>query len=437
VIDGTAVAAPVPPLLVPPDAARTHAASYFRPFLMHAPIGPSLAIAELSGDRLTVWTHSQGVSLTRGALARALEMPAERVRLIHGDGPGCYGHDAADDVALDAALLARAVPGRPVRVQLTREDENAWEPYGPAMRVDLRASLDRSGRVIAWSHDVWSNTHVGRPIPGEPGSQLAPAWLLAKSLARPEPRARLAPEVGIHRNATPYYAFPSRRVVKHLVRPSPLRTSSLRGLGAFANVFAIESFMDELAHASGQDALELRLRHLDDPRAREVLEAAAARAGWGTAQGDGRGRGLAFARYANGKAYAAIAVELSTDPAAERVRLERAVIAADAGQIVDPSGLANQLEGGFLQAASWTLLEEVRFGATRIESRDWSRYPMLGFADVPEIETVLIDRPGAPFLGAGEAAQGPTPAAIANAIFRACGRRLRRTPFLRRPADPR
>ncbi len=428
VVDGTPLAEPVPPQVDPDGAALTLEASYGRPFLMHGSIGPSLAIAQLRGDQLTVHTHSQGISLTRHALARALDLPVQQIRLIHADGPGCYGHNSADDVVLDAALLARAVPGRPVRVQLTREQEHGWEPYGPAMRIDLRASLDAQARVIAWSHEVWSNTHVGRPMGGEQGSQLAAAWLLERPLPRPEPRARLAPEVGIHRNATPYYAFPRKRVIKHLVRPSPLRTSSLRGLGAFANVFAIESFMDELAHAAGRDPLVFRLRHLQDERAREVLEAAAGRAGWGEDPGPGRGRGLGFARYANGKAYAAIVVDARVE--AGRIRLERAVIAADAGQIVDPSGLANQLEGGFLQAASWALHEQVSFDATRITSRDWSGYPTLSFAEVPALETLLLDRPGAPFLGAGEATQGPAPAAIANAVFAACGRRLRRTPFL-------
>jgi CO/xanthine dehydrogenase Mo-binding subunit len=431
VIDGVAVEGPLPPLVDPPGAALTLEASYFRPFVMHGAMGPSLAIAELREGWLTVHTHSQGVSLTRHALARVMDLPAERVRLIHGDGPGCYGHNCADDVVLDAALLARAVPGRPVRVQLTREEEHTWEPYGPAMRVDLRASLDAQGRLLAWSHEGRSNTHVGRPRPAEEGSQLAAAWLLERPIARPEPRARLGPEVGIHRNATPCYAIPRKRVIKHMVKTSPVRTSSLRGLGAFANVFAIESFMDELALASGQDPLEFRLRHLDDARAREVLETAAGRAGFREATPPGRGRGLAFARYTNAKAYTAIVVELEADSELERVRLRRVVIAADAGQIVDPSGLANQLEGGFLQAASWALHEQVRFDAHRITSRDWSTYPVLGFGEVPEIETVLLDRPGLAYLGAGEAAQGPTPAAIANAIFAGCGRRLRRTPFLR------
>ena len=428
VVEGVPQERPVSPWSEPREAARTLEASYERPFVMHASLGPSSALARLENDRLTVFSHSQSITLTRLALAQALDRPAESIRLIHADGPGCYGHNAADDAALDAALLALAVPGRPVLFQHVREDENRWEPYGPAMRVDMKASLDRGGRILAWSHDAISNTHVGRPIPGTDGSQLAPAWLRAVPLARPEPRARLAPEVGIHRNAWPAYALPDVRVVKHLVKSTALRTSSLRGLGAFANVFAIESFMDELAEACGSDPVAFRLRHLDDPRARAVLEAAAARADWRRPAASGRGQGIAYARYENSKAYAAVVAEVEVGRGGE-IRLERLVIAADAGLVIDPNGLANQLEGGAVQAASWTLKEAVRFDRTRVTSVDWETYPILTFAESPRVETVLLDRPEETSLGAGEATQGPTPAAIANAVFHASGLRLRRTPF--------
>jgi CO/xanthine dehydrogenase Mo-binding subunit len=220
-------------------------------------------------------------------------------------------------------------------------------------------------------------------------------------------------------------------VVKHFVAGSPFRTSSLRGLGAYGNVFAIESFLDELAAAAGQDPVAFRLRHLADPRARDVLAAAAERIGWRSAPRpgrSGRGHGVALARYKNQKAWCAVAVELTVDGSAA-VRLERAAIAADAGQIVDPDGLANQLEGGFVQAASWTLREAVTFDRMRVTSTDWQSYPILGFGEVPEVETVLIDRPGEPWLGAGEASQGPTAAAIANAIFDATGLRVRDLPL--------
>jgi CO/xanthine dehydrogenase Mo-binding subunit len=433
VIDGTAVEAPVPAIATPPDAAHTLRASYTRPFQMHGSIGPSAAVAHELDGRLTVWTSSQGVSVLRVALAQALGVDAERLRLIHVEGPGCYGHNGADDAALDAALLARALPGRPVHVQWTRNDEHAWEPYGAAMIIDLQASLDASGRVTDWNHDVRSFTHVSRAVPhGPETSALIAAWHRAAPMSRPTPRPVLAYHMGIHRNADPIYAFPRRRVVKHFLAGSPFRTSSLRALGAYANVFAIESFIDELAVAAGLDPLEFRLRQLDDPRGRDVLLAAAERFGWRPAPRpgrSGRGRGLAFARYKNQKTWCAVAVELTVDDASAAIRLERAAIAADAGQIVDPDGIVNQLEGGFVQAASWTLREEVKFDRLRVTTADWQSYPILRFGEIPELETVLLDRPGEPWLGAGEAAQGPTAAAIANAVFDATGLRARDLPL--------
>jgi len=412
------------PWIEPAGAAQTLKAVYARPFLLHGAMGPSAAAALEEAGQLTLWTHSQSVSVTRDAIAHALQRPADTVRLIHRDGPGCYGHNGADDAALDAALLAQAVPGRPVMLQWTREDENRWEPYGPAMRVDLCASLDRSGRVMAWSHEVTSFNQLSRAFPPHRSAQLSTTWLRSNALERPEPTPLMLHEIGEYRNATPYYDLPDVRVVRRLIRAQPLRTSSIRGLGAFANVFAIESFVDELAFAAGIDPLAFRLMHLKESRAREVLHAATERAGW-TSDAP---LGIAFARYENCRTYAAIVVELEVD---ERgvIRLRRAVIAADAGQIVDPQGLANQLEGGFVQAASWTLREAVRFEKGQSASLDWESYPILGFAEVPEVETVLLNQPGAPFLGAGEATQGPTPAAIANALFRVTGKRLRETPF--------
>ena len=429
VIDGRPAEGPVPPLVDPERASRTLAASYFRPYHMHASIGPSAAIARLEDGALTVWSHSQGVGLLRLALAEALSLDADAIRVIHAPGPGCYGHNGADDAALDAALLARSLPGRAVRLQWTREDEHAWEPYGPAALVDMRASLDDAGRVIAWSHEVRSNTHMGRPAPAGERSHFVADWHRAKARPPPDPRPRMEPHAGIHRGADPIYAFPEKRVIKHLVEPTPLRVSSTRGLGSYANVFAIESFMDELADAAGIDPLAFRLAHLEDPRGRAVIEAAAGRAGWRRGGGDGRGQGLGFARYKNAQTWAAIVVEVAVDAATGVIRLERAVIAADAGQVVDPDGLKNQLEGGFVQAASWTLVEQVRFDNTRITSRDWESYPILTFPEIPEIETILLDRPGEPWLGAGEASQGPTPGAIANAVAHACGPRLRQIPF--------
>jgi nicotinate dehydrogenase subunit B len=348
------------------------------------------------------------------------------------EGPGCYGHNGADDAALDAALLARALPGRPVSLKWMRADEFAWEPYGPAMVVKMQASLNEAGEVIDWNHDVWGYSHLGRPFSARSTSGLLAAWHLAEPFRRPRPRTSRGSHVGLQRNADPLYAFPCRRIVKHFVPRSPLRVSMLRGLGAYANVFAIESFMDELAHAAGADPVEFRLRHLADERARDVIAAAAERAGWQPGQrspGDGRGRGIAFAQYKNRQCYVAVVVDLRVNRSSGQIRLERAIIAADAGQIVNPDGLSSQFEGGFVQGASWTLKEQVAFDRHRVISTDWYSYPVMRFPDAPEIETVLINRPGQPYLGSGEAAPMSTGAAIANAVFDAVGIRLRQVPF--------
>jgi nicotinate dehydrogenase subunit B len=430
VVDGTPVDGSIDPIAIPEGAAQTLRATYTRPYHMHASIGPSAALAEWTGDTLTVWTSSQGVFVLRDALAQALGVDPGKVRVVHVEGPGCYGHNGADDAALDAALLARAVPGRPVRLQWTRQDEHAWEPYGPAMVMQLQASLDGSGSLLDWNHDVWSNTHIARALPYGDRSGLIAAWHRASAMPPPQPFPMLIYHAGIHRNADPLYAVPRRRIVKHFVETTPLRVSSTRSLGAYANVFAIESFMDELAHAAGVDPLAFRLQHLQDERARVVLTAAAERAGWAQRRKEfGRGTGIGFAQYKNQKCYAAVVVDLRVDLDTAQIVLERAVIAADAGQIIDPSGLANQLEGGVIQSASWTLKEQVTFDRTRITSVDWESYPILTFPEAPEVVIALIDRPGRPSLGSGEATQGPTAGAIANAVFDAIGVRLRDIPF--------
>jgi len=426
VVDGTPVDDPIPPIETPAGAAQTLAATYYRPYHMHASLGPSAAVAQLMDGKLTVWTHSQGVYPLRAALAQVLGMPENDIRAIHMDGPGCFGHNGADDAALDATLLARAVPGRPVSLKWTRTDEHTWEPYGAATVIEMQASLNADGDVIDWNHDVWGYTHIGRTRAGGGTSGLLAAWYLAQPFARPQPRPIMGHQVGIHRNAAPLYAFPRRRVVKHFVPGSLFRTSALRGLGSYANVFAIESFMDELAHAAGADPFEFRLRYLRDERARAVIEAAAEKAG---SRPDRLGRGVAFARYKNRQGYVAVVVDLGVNRDSGHIRLERAIVAADVGQIVNPNGLSNQLEGAFIQSASWTLKEQVAFDRHGVISVDWYSYPILRFRDAPEIETVLLNRPGQPYLGIGEGAQGPIPAAIANAVFDAVGIRLRQIPF--------
>jgi nicotinate dehydrogenase subunit B len=407
---------------------RVVEAEYRRPYQLHGAIGPSCAVARYENGELTVWTHSQGVYPLRGAVAELLGMPVERVHCIHMEGSGCYGHNGADDVAGDAALIARAMPGKPVRVQWMREDEHAWEPYGAAMLTKVRASLDDTGKVSGWQYEVSSNTHSTRP--GRAGDLLA-GWHIEKPFAPTPPRPLPQPEGGGDRNAIPLYQFPGTRVTNRFIPEMPLRVSALRGLGAYMNVFSIESFMDELAAAAKADPVEFRLRHLQDQRARDVIQLAADRFGWtGYKKQNGRGRGFAFARYKNLAAYFAIAMEVELERETGDLRVQRVVAAVDSGEAVNPDGIRNQIEGGILQSISWTTFEAAMWNDTRITSRDWSGYPILRFSHVPRsLEVQVIDRPGEPFLGTGEASQGPTAGALANALAHAGGVRVRELPF--------
>ena len=410
-------------------AATTVSATYSRPFLLHAALGPSAAAARLDrGGRLIVWSHTQGPFQLRAALAEALQREPAGIRVIHVDGAGCYGHNGADDVALDAALLALAVPGRPVLVKWTRADENRWEPFGTAQVVTCSADLGAGGDVLHWRHEVRSHAHGTRPgsMPGH--STLLAAWHRQHALSPPPARNRGGLTAGPQRNAEPPYRFPRVSIVSHFVPEAPLRVSALRSLGAFANVFAAESFMDELALRAGVDPVAYRLRHLDDERLRQVLTEAVAAAPT-PCGGPRRGRGVALARYKNLQSCVAVVCDAEVAPGSGRIRLQHATIAADAGRIIDRDGLANQLEGGFVQAASWTLKEAVRWDGGAVTSLDWDSYPVLRFSEVPPVTLRLLDRPHLPSLGAGEAAHGPTAAAIANAVFAAAGVRLRHTPF--------
>jgi nicotinate dehydrogenase subunit B len=408
--------------------ARSHSARYHRPYLAHASIGPSAAVALAHADgRLEVWSHSQGVHVLRRELAAGLGLSADRVVVRHVEGAGCYGHNGADDAAMDAALLARAVPGRPVHLVWSRADELAWAPFGPAAVVEIAADCDDDGNVVGWRHEIWSGSYMGRP-----GTTPTSAFLAAGERAGGEPiRAGGEPPVewggGTGRNAVPGYDFPSYRVINHLLSEMPLRTSALRALGAFINVFAAESFMDELAVAAGRDPVEFRLAHLPDPRGRAVLRAAASRAGWSEwAPRDAVGHGIGYARYKNSAAYCAVVAEVE---AVDEVRVRRLVIAVDAGLIISPDGAANQIEGGAVQATSWTLKERVRFDRFNVTSDTWETYPILRFSEVPTIDIELVAGQGNPPLGIGECAQGPTAAAIANAVYDALGVRVRSLPL--------
>ena len=407
---------------------RSHSARYHRPYLAHASIAPSAAAGLAHSDgRLEVWSHSQGVHVLRRELAAALDLAPDSVVVRHVEGAGCYGHNGADDVAMDAALLARAVPGRPVQVVWSRPDELAWAPFGPAAVVEMAADCDDDGSVVSWRHEIWSGSYLGRP-----GTTPTSALLAASHRAGGEPiRAGGEPPLehggGTGRNALPGYAFPAYRVTNHLLTEMPLRTSALRSLGAFLNVFAAESFMDELAAAADRDPLEFRLAHLSDPRGRAVLHIAAARAGWAkwTAP-ESVGRGIGYARYKNSSAYCAVVAEVE---AINEVRVRRLAIAVDAGLVINPDGAVNQIEGGAIQATSWTLKERVRFDRLNVTSDTWETYPILRFSEVPAVDVELVAAEGNPALGVGECAQGPTAAAIANAVYDALGIRVRSLPL--------
>jgi nicotinate dehydrogenase subunit B len=408
-------------------------ATYSRPFIAHASLGPSCAVARWQSGRVEVWSHSQSIHPTRKDIALTLGLPIEAITVRHVEGPGCYGHNGADDVALDAVLLARAVSGRPVKLQLSHQDELAWEPFGPAMVVAMQGATDGNGQIVEWQHELWSNPHLARP-----GLQSSPSLLAAWHIEPtfPQPPGIDAVSGGkpaSQRNALPIYDIANLRVAHHVIDRLPIRTGTLRAIGAFLNTFAVECFMDELAHNAGLDPIEIRMRHLKDERCKDVIRAACERSGFTGRKrkaelSEARGMGLAFARYSNEAAYAAVVAEVEI---AESIKVVRVVAAIDAGRTVSPDGLANQVEGGVVQATSFALKEQVRFDNTRILTRTWEDYPILRFSEAPPVETVVIDRPTEPSLGAGEAVAGPTAAAIANAVYDAIGVRVRDLPMTR------
>jgi CO/xanthine dehydrogenase Mo-binding subunit len=423
-----------------PQSARglqSYEATYTRGHLAHASIAPSCALALYRDGHLTVWTHCQGVFPLRAALSRMLKLNPAAISVRHVQGPGCYGHNGADDAAADAALIALCMPDRPIRVRWRRQEEFAFEPVSPAMVVKVHATLDASGHPSDWTTEIWSGTHQGRPGGGA-------ALLAAQALPDPPPvpAPTDVPEAaggGATRNGEPLYDIPAKRIVHHLVPETPRRTSALRSLGAMPNVFALESFIDELAERAKQDPVAFRLARLSDPRARRVIERAAAMANWGETEphvnrgqahrGEAhRAKGIGFAQYKNRAAYAAVVVELEVE---ESIRLLRAWCAADAGLVINPDAVINQLEGGIIQSASWVLKEQVRFDIASGGPIDWETYPVLRFSEVPEINVTLIESDSDMPLGVGEATAGPTAAAIGNAASGALGVRIRDLPLTR------
>lgn len=402
-------------------------ATYAKPYIAHASIGVSCALARLDGDKLTVWSHSQGVHQLHAGLAKTLPHPADKLVVVHMHGSGCYGHNPADDVGFDAAFIAKHFPDRPVRVLWSREDELTAGPLQSAMQIKVAAELDAQGRPHDWSVDLWSGTHGQRPLMWG-GANLIGAYALPNP--PPQPELQDVPDGGGGggvRNAVLLYDFP-QKIVHHFVAKTPVRTSSFRGLGAFGNVFALESFMDELALAAGQDPVRYRLSLLSDPRGRAVIEAAAAMSGWqdGLPAGTGTGRGIAFARYKNRAGFIALVTEVSV---ANVVRVDRIWGAVDCGLVINPDGLLNQIEGGIVYALSCALKERARFEDGRNVSNSWETYPILKFSEVPRIELKIVERPDDPPLGAGEVSHGPVAASLANAVAHALGVRIRDLPL--------
>jgi CO/xanthine dehydrogenase Mo-binding subunit/aerobic-type carbon monoxide dehydrogenase small subunit (CoxS/CutS family) len=412
-------------------AAATHTltAEFTRPFLAHASVAPSCAIARWDGDSVTVWCHSQGIFLLRGAIAAGLGLEVEQVVVHYVEGAGVYGQNGADDAAMDAVLLARALPGRPVRVQWTREDEMCWSPLGPAMLARVTAGLDAAGRIVTWQQDVWSNGFMGRPTMGGEPRLLALTHLAGSRPMSPAPDGPPANWMGASRNSVPGYDIPDMHVTRHLLMDMPIRTSSLRSLGAHLNVFAIESFIDELAAEAGVDPVQFRLTHLRDLRARQVLTHAAGMSGWDTRRReDGIGRGVGVARYSGVSGYCAAVAEVEVDT---DIRIRKVWLAVDVGRVISPDGVINQVEGGTVQSASWTVREQVRFGREQITSATWDSYPIFRFTDTPEVVVHVLDAPDEAEVGAGEVAQGPVAGAVGNAVADAAGVRVRDLPLTR------
>ena len=416
------------------EVAASFEATYHRPYLAHASMGPSSATALFgtgedgqAGRRLQVWSHTQGIYPLRAELARALGLADDDVTVTHVEGAGCYGHNGADDAAMDAALLAMAVPGRPVQVVWSRADELTWAPFGAAAMVRVAADVDAAGNVLSWQHEIWGNGHSTRPGSTRSVALLANSHRAGGEEIEAAAEPPMARGGGAGRNSVPEYDFPACRVVNHRLLDMPLRTSALRSLGAFLNVFAAESFMDELALAVGRDPVEYRLACLSDPRARAVIESAARRSGWDNwSPAESAGHGIGFARYKNTSAYCAVVADVE---AVSEVRVRRLTIAVDSGLVINPDGAANQIEGGAVQAASWALKEQVRFDRYGVTSDTWETYPILRFSEVPAVDVELLPGNGNPALGVGETAHGPTAAAIGNAVCNALGVRVRTLPF--------
>jgi CO/xanthine dehydrogenase Mo-binding subunit len=408
------------------SAAKQLSAAYYWPFHGHTSLAPSCAVADVKDSGTTVWSSTQNVFGLRNLLAGVFHIPPEKVRVVYMDGSGSYGSNGAYDCAADAVLLSRAV-GRPVRLQWMRHDEHAWDPKGPAQLLELRGALDGEGNLLAWESRA-----AGGVGPQWTDGLLGP---MAAGLSAESSRGGGVPTT---QNLDPPYAVPNLRVTSRAIANTPIRLSNLRAPNKIGNVFAVESFVDELAAAAGADPLAFRRKGLKDPRALEVLDRVAEMIGWKPRKSPGpqsrgsgvlTGRGIAYMRYKQAENYVAMAMEVSVDRASGKIAVRRIVCAHDCGLIMNSDGLRNQVEGNILHTLSRSLHEEIVFDRGRVTSADWASYPILRFPEAPRVEVALIDHPDQPSYGAGEAACAPVAAALANAVYDATGVRLRKVPF--------
>jgi nicotinate dehydrogenase subunit B len=410
------------------QGAKKLSATYDFAIHTHGSIGPSCAVAEFKDGKLTSWSASQATHNLRKQLAKMLSMPVEDIRCIYVEGSGCYGRNGHEDAAADAALIAK-LTGKPVRVQWSRADEHGWDPKGPPTLIDLRAALDGSGGVTAWESEFF--------IPQQtPGGFFVP--FVAASLTGMPSDDHIAPG-NIFQNSNIPYKFPNIKAVCHRLETTPFRPSWIRTPGRMQNTYANECFMDELAAAAAADPVEFRLKYLDasDKRGIEVLERVTKLAKWekrpspksGQTGDVVTGRGVTYCKYELVRTYVAVVAEVEVNRSTGEIRCTRFFISHDCGQIINPDGLKNQLEGNIIQTVSRTLIEELKFDRSRVTSLDWASYPILTFPQVPEIVMDLIDRPTMPPWGAGEPAAAVVPSAISNAVFDATGVRLRSVPF--------
>ena len=404
-------------------------ASYEFAVQTHATIGPSCAVADFKGGKLTVWTSSQATHSMVHELSVVTKMPKDAIRLVFLEGAGCYGRNGTEDAAADAALISQEI-SKPVRVQWSRADETARAPKSPPRAMDMEAGLDAQGNVVAWSGDFYiALNHVAAFKP------LDFPLLAATETGIPRP----GNWVGfLFQNSGQPYGFPNIKVNTKHIAEAFFRSSHLRSPGRIENSFANEAFMDELVAAAKADPLEYRLRYMKDPRAIEAIQTAAKLANWQARPGPNpsagsgdvvKGRGIAYIRYNNTITYVAAVAEVEVTKSTGAIKVTRICMAHDCGEMVNPDGVANQVEGGILQTVSRTLMENVTWDRTKVTSVDWATYPISRFPDMPKVEIALLDRPGAAAWGAGEPAPCAIPGAIANAVFDATGVRLRSLPF--------